>query len=94
MTQIENGESTLESLETSQVLNQLQSKLEAWKSTMSSFRTANLWFMYMDSLAILRLLMRSSRVGSWQLYIQSLQAMLPYMAAAGHNNYVNSLVLF
>ena len=36
----------------------------------------------------------SGRTGNWLLYLQALQQMLPYPAAAGHHNYTKSLVLY
>ena len=43
---------------------------------------------------ILRAFIRSVRIGNWPLYVQSLRDMLPYLAAAGHNNYTKSLAIF
>lgn len=42
----------------------------------------------------MRSFIRSARVGSWILYIQSLRDMHAYLADAGHNNYTKSLALF
>ena len=58
------------------------------------YRTAKLWIMYMDMVAILHSLIRSARTGNWKLYLQSLRKMLPYLAPSGHNNYVKSLMLY
>lgn len=44
--------------------------------------------------SVLRTLIRSARIGSWPLYLQSLCDMQVYLAAAGHNNYTKSLALF
>ena len=89
-----NGSMDLEELFKSDAVNQLMSAIENWKKTVQPYRTAKLWLMYMDLVSILRTLLHSSRTGKWQLYLQSLHEMLPYMAAAGHNNYVKSLTLF
>ena len=48
----------------------------------------------MKMVAVLRSLIRASRTGDWNLYLQALHDMLPYLAASGHNNYTKSLVLY
>ena len=50
--------------------------------------------MYMTLVSILRTFIRAGRTGNWLLYLQALQQMLPYLAAAGHHNYTKSLVLY
>ena len=40
--------------------------------------------MYMTLVSILRTFIRAGRTGNWLLYLQALQQMLPYLAAAGH----------
>ena len=37
---------------------------------------------------------RAERTGNWKLHLQSIQAMLPYMAASGHNSYTKSGMLY
>ena len=44
--------------------------------------------------AILKNHLVSARTGDCTLYLRSLQQMLPYLAASGHNNYVKSITLF
>ena len=39
------------------------------------------------------LLDQSVYTGNWELHLQSIQAMLPYMAASGHNSYTKSGML-
>ena len=79
---------------TADVISSLQSVKENWIESMTPYRTAMLWVMYMNLVAILRSFIQSARTGNWKLYLQSLHEMLPYLAASGHNNYVKSLVLF
>ena len=50
--------------------------------------------MYMTLVSILRTFIRVGRTGNWLLYLQALQQMLPYLAAAGHHNYTKSLALY
>ena len=37
---------------------------------------------------------RAERTGNWELHLHSIQAMLPYMAASGHNSYTKSGMLY
>jgi len=94
VTRVLNGETSLEEVHSTDLIAQLKSALDEWKASMAPYRTAQLWIMYKDLVAILCAFIRSSRTGNWVLYIQTLHAMLPYMAAAGHNNYTKSLMLF
>jgi hypothetical protein len=94
MSKVSNGKLTLEAALTSDVISQLQASSDKWNTSMTPYRTAKLWIMYMHMVSILRSLIRSARTGNWKLYLQSLHEMLPYLAASGHNNYVKSLVLY
>ena len=48
----------------------------------------------MSMMDILRKFIRAERTGNWELHLQSIQAMLPYMAASGHNSYTKSGMLY
>ena len=85
---------TLDEALSSDSLLQLKVTFTEWRGSLGEHRTANLWLMYMTLVAILRMFIRAGRTGNWLLYLQSLQQMLPYMAASGHNNYTKSLVLY
>lgn len=43
---------------------------------------------------IFRRFIRAERLGNWQLHLQAVQEMLPYLAASGHNHYTKSLTLY
>ena len=43
---------------------------------------------------IIRKFVYSELLGDWNLHLQTLQEMLPYLAASGHNNYTKSLVIY
>ncbi|KAK3869286.1 hypothetical protein Pcinc_025395 [Petrolisthes cinctipes] len=45
-------------------------------------------------LDILRKYIRAERTGNWELHLQTIQEMPPYLAASGHNLYVKSARLF
>ena len=50
-------------------------------------KSSALWVQSM--IDILRKFIRAERTGNWELHLQSIQAMLPYMAASGHNSYMH-----
>ena len=57
-------------------------------------RTGKLWVMYMKLIDIVRNFLRSERTGDWKLHLATLQNMLPYFAASGHNLYTKSVYLY
>lgn len=50
-----------------------------------------MWIQYIEMVALLRLYIRAERTGDWYLHLKTSRDMLPYFAAAGHNNYTKSL---
>lgn len=57
-------------------------------------RTAKLWLQYMDMVALMRQFIKGERTGDWELHLKSTRQMLPYYAAAGHNNYLKSARIY
>lgn len=53
-----------------------------------------MWLQYMDMVDILRKYIRAKRTGNWELHLQTVSEMLPYLAASGHNNYTKSALLY
>ena len=51
-------------------------------------RTAAVWLQYMAMVDILRTFIKAERTANWELHLQALSEMLPYLAASGHNLYV------
>ena len=43
---------------------------------------------------LLRQFLKAERTGNWHLHLKSLQEMLPYFAAAGHNLYTKSVHIY
>ena len=43
---------------------------------------------------ILRRYIRAERTGNWELHLQTLSEMLPFLAASGHNNYTKSVWIY
>ena len=50
-------------------------------------RTAKLWLQYIEMVEILLSSIKSDRTGNWPLHLKIDQAILPFLAAAGHNNF-------
>ena len=48
----------------------------------------------MEMVDILRKYIRAERTGNWDLHLQALSEMIPYLAASGHNNYTKSALIY
>ncbi len=57
-------------------------------------RTGKIWIQYMQMVSLMRQFIKAERTGNWELHLKSLMEMLPYYAAAGHNNYMKSAYLY
>ena len=89
------GEISAEEVCSSNVLERIKDSLKNHsESVKKSSRTSALWVQYMDMIDILRKFIRAERTGNWELHLQALQDMLPYMAASGHNSYTKSALLY
>lgn len=75
-------------------LKKINQLLEEEKKNLSTRRTAKLWLQYLSMLEILQDFIKAERVGDWQMHLRALSDMLPYFAAAGHNNYAKSARIY
>lgn len=57
-------------------------------------RTTALWIQYLEMVDILRSFIRAERTANWELHLEALTRMLPYLAASGHNLYVKCAQLY
>lgn len=57
-------------------------------------KTAQLWYTYLDMVMLLRNFIQAERTGNWLLHLSTLQKMLPYFAATGHNLYLKSAYIY
>ena len=64
----------------------LQREMKSLKSS----RTSALWLQYMNMVDVLRKFVQAEYTGNWELHLQALSEMLPYIAASGHNHYTKS----
>ncbi|MCG8047094.1 MAG: hypothetical protein N0E48_15920, partial [Candidatus Thiodiazotropha endolucinida] len=75
-------------------LNLVCQQLKQKKDDLKQYPTAALWIQYMEMIDILRTFITAERTGNWELSLHSLQQMLPYFAAAGHNLYLKSVYVY
>ena len=86
---------TMQEVESSVELQALQMKVDMFTETLESkYLTAKLWLEYMEMVNITRAFIRSERTGDWSLQLRTLQDMLPYLAASGHDIYTKSLYVY
>ena len=64
------------------------------KKILETSRTAKLWLQYMHLNDLLKKFIRAERTGNWQLHLKTLESMLPYLAASGHNLYTKSVWIY
>ena len=56
--------------------------------TRGTSRTAALWLQYIEMVNILHTFIKAERTENWELHLQAVSEMLPYLFASGHNLYV------
>ena len=89
-----NESTTLEEVCKSPVIEEISSLLKPKTDFLASSKTAQLWLQYMDMINILRKYIRAERTGNWELHLQAVSEMLPYMTASGHNNYTKCIWIY
>lgn len=92
--QLLKGEISAETAAVSNHLLEVEHKLKSTKEVLQRCRTACLWLQYMNMIDILRTFIKAERTGNWFLHLQSLQEMLPYLAASGHFPYTKSVYIY
>ncbi|CAG2240639.1 unnamed protein product [Mytilus edulis] len=85
---------SIESLNDNPTLNIISERISLFRKSLKNCRTASLWFQYMDMVELLRQFITAERTGNWNLHLKSLQQMLPYLAASGHNLYAKSVHIY
>ena len=70
-----------------EVIQKLKESFKSKLYSLQSSRTTSLCIQYLDMIDILRNFIRMQHIGIWELHLQSLSDMLPYLAASGHNHY-------
>ena len=61
-----------------------------------TMRTAGLWLQYQDMIDILKTFtcIKAEWTGNWNLHLQAVRDMLPYLAASGHQLYTKSAYVY
>ena len=77
-----------------EVIQKLKESLKSKLCSLQSSRTASLWLQYLDMIDILRNFIKAQRIGNWELHLQSLSDMLPYLSASGHNHYTRCVWIY
>ena len=75
-------------------MTELLAHVNNLKETQKSSRTGKLWLQFTEFVSIVQMFIRSERIGDWDLYLKATQDMLPFFAAAGHNNYAKCVRLY
>ena len=87
-------EVALESAFSKDIFERIDSLTKKATDSLKHHRTAQLWMTYMRMVDIMRNFIKSERTGDWNLHVQTLHDMLPYLAAAGHNLYTKSMHIY
>jgi len=77
-----------------QCLEILLDKFNAKRLQMKDLRTSQLWLQYMDMVDILLKFLKAERTGNWDLHLQAITEMLPFLAVSGHNLYTKSVRIY
>ena len=72
----------------------LQERIDEIKRELYESETNGLWLRYLEMVDILNSNVMAERCGDWELYLSSLQNMLPFLAGSGPNNYTKSIYWF
>ena len=91
---ITEGSLPITAVQTSPDIQKFCDILLAQKNSLLTSKNSKLWLQYMDMLDILRKFLKAERTGSWKLHLQTMNDMLPYLAASGHNLYTKSVYLY
>ena len=88
------GTLLLETLQDSDIVEEIAQQLVQGKYAMRDKRTTKLWLQYLEMVEILISFIKSDRTGNRQLHLKMGQALLPFLAAAVHKKYAKSLHLY
>ena len=78
----------------SQELMRIIERLDVKKQYIQASCTAKLWLQFMKMTDILRMFLKGEWMGTWELHIQSMYEMMPYLAASGYNLYTKCIHVY
>ncbi|CAG2207340.1 unnamed protein product [Mytilus edulis] len=92
--QLSSGELSASEAGESDVLKNLEATVRRKTEILKQSRTAKLWLQYSEMVQVLRQFIKAERTGNWPLHLQSIQEMLPFLAASGHNLYTKTAYVY
>ncbi|XP_071165969.1 uncharacterized protein [Mytilus edulis] len=92
--QLSSGELSASEAGESDVLKNLEATVHRKQEILKQSRTAKLWLQYSEMVQVLRQFIKAERTGNWPLHLQSIQEMLPFLAASGHNLYTKTAYVY
>lgn len=86
---------TLDNFNAAESLKKIIAKVASLQDQLKEkSRTAALWIQYLEMVNVLRSFIKAERTANWQLHLQAVSQMLPFLAASGHNHYKKSSWLY
>ncbi|CAG2191757.1 unnamed protein product [Mytilus edulis] len=85
---------SIESLNDNPTINIESEHIITFRKSLKNCCTASLLFQDMYTVKLLRQFITAERTGNWNLHLKSLQQMLPYITASGHNLYAKSVHIY
>ncbi|CAG2255365.1 unnamed protein product [Mytilus edulis] len=79
------GDITTSEAYNSTILETIENTMVTQLESKKKNRTSKLWIQYITMVQILRKFIIAERTGDWNLHLDAISAMLPYLAASGHN---------
>ena len=92
--QLTSGDLSVSEVYDTDVLKNLEETIRSRTEMLKQSRTAKLWLQYSEMIQILRQFIKAERTGNWPLHLQSIQYMLPFLAASGHNLYTKTAYVY
>ena len=84
-----------EEISTTDVLRAIQDRARNWiHATREKNSAAALWLQSMEMMDGLRKFIRAERTANWELHLQAVCEMPPYLTALGHNMYAKYVWLY
>ncbi|CAC5414182.1 unnamed protein product [Mytilus coruscus] len=92
--QLTSGELSVSEACESDILKNLEATVRRRIEILKQSRTTKLWLQYSEIVQVIRQFIKAERTGNWPLHFQSIQAMLPFFAASGHNLYTKTAYVY
>ena len=89
-----NKQESVEKIVDHDAMQAVEKDLEQQKMCFRQSRTSCLWLSFCEMVGILKRFLLAERTGDWELHLTSVQEMLPYLAASGHNLYTKSAYIY